>query len=126
MAAVATLVALGAAVPTTAGAPPRAAQNVTETVQVDPGVQWTRIERGAGPMRINVLAVDPARVRGVLSNERIAGRERVSGMARRVGAVAGVNGTDFTPGGDPVGALVIGGELLSEPVDGRSALILEA
>jgi Phosphodiester glycosidase len=128
MAAVATLVALGVVPPTTAvaGTPPSLVENVSETVQVDPGVEWTRIERGVGPMRINVLAVDPARVRGVLSNERIAGRERVSRMARRVGAVAGVNGSYFTPSGDPVGALAISGELLSEPVDGRSALILPA
>ena len=113
MAALATLVALGVPMPT-----------VAQTVQVDPGVQWTTIVRERGPVRINVLAVDPARVRGVLSNERIAGRERVSGMGRRVGAVAGVNGTYFTPTGDPVGALAIDGELLSEPLDGRSALIL--
>jgi Phosphodiester glycosidase len=128
MAAVATLVALGAPIPTTwdGAAPASIAENISETVQVDTGVQWTRIERAAGPMRINLLALDPARVRGVLSNERIAGRERLSRMARRVGAVAGVNGTYFTPTGDPVGALAIGGELLSEPVDGRSALILPA
>ena len=74
--------------------------------------------------RINVLTVDPARVRGVLSNERVAGRERVSAMARRVRAVAGVNGGFFAPSGDPVGVLAIDGELLSEPVDGRSALLL--
>ena len=118
MAAAATLVALAMPISTTAiaGAP----------VQVDPGVEWTTIARDAGPERINVLAVDPARVRGVLSNERIAGRERVSRMGRRVGAVAGVNGTYFTPSGDPVGALALNGELLSEPLDGRSALILPA
>ena len=118
MAAAATLVALAMPISTSAlaGAP----------VQVDPGVEWTAIARDSGPMRINVLAVDPARVRGVLSNERIAGRERVSRMGRRVGAVAGVNGTYFTPTGDPVGALALDGELLSEPLDGRSALILPA
>jgi Phosphodiester glycosidase len=118
MAAAATLVALAMPISTTAlaGTP----------VQVDPGVEWTTIVRDRGPERINVLAVDPARVRGVLSNDRIAGRERVSRMGRRVGAVAGVNGTYFTSSGDPVGALVIDGELMSEPLDGRSALILPA
>jgi hypothetical protein len=118
MAAAATLVALAMPISTTAlaGAP----------VQVDPGVEWTTIVRDAGPVRINVLAVDPARVRGVLSNERIAGLEPISRMARRVGAVAGVNGTYFTPSGDPVGALALDGELLSEPLEGRSALMLPA
>jgi hypothetical protein len=126
MAALATLVALGvpiAATPRVAAAASPEAE-ASQTVQVDPGVEWTTIVRQYGPIRINVLAVDPARVRGVLSNERIAGRERVSSMGRRVDAVAGVNGTSFTPSGDPVGVLAIDGELLSEPVDGRSALIL--
>ena len=93
-------------------------------VEVAPGVEWTTIVRERGPVRINVLEVDAARVRGVLSNNRIAGRRRVSTMSRRVGAVAAVNGTYWTPSGDPVGLLAIDGQLLSEPVNGRSALVL--
>jgi exopolysaccharide biosynthesis protein len=128
MAAVATLVALGVGVPTGASAAARssAADGVVEQVQVDPGLEWTTIERPRGPLRINVLAVDPARVRGVLSNDRIAGRERVSRMGRRVQAVAGVNGGRFNASGDPVGALALDGRLLSEPIDGRTGLILES
>jgi hypothetical protein len=116
MAAVATLVVLVVGAPTAAA----------ETVQVDPGLEWTTIVRPQGPTRINVLAVDPARVRGVLSNDRIAGRERVSRMGRRVQAVAGVNGGHFKASGDPVGALALDGRLLSEPIDGRTGLILES
>ncbi len=93
-------------------------------VEVAPGVEWTSIVRAAGPVRINVLELDPAVVHGVLSNGRIARRERVSAMGRRVGAVAGVNGGYFAPSGDPVGALAIDGALLSEPVDRRSALVV--
>ena len=66
-------------------APPAAAS----AVEVAPGVQWTSIVRDAGPARINVLELDPALVHGVLSNGRVAGRERVSTMARRVGARPG-------------------------------------
>lgn len=95
-------------------------------VEVAPGVAWTPIVREPGPVRINVLELDPAVVYGVLSNDRIAGRERVSAMGRRVGAVAGVNGGYFAPSGDPVGVLAIDGALLSEPVDGRSALLVGA
>jgi hypothetical protein len=95
-------------------------------VEVDPGVEWTTIVRHRPAERINVLTVDPGRVRGVLSNERIARRERVSAMGRRVRAVAGVNGGFFASSGDPVGVLAIDGQLLSEPVDGRSALIVRA
>jgi hypothetical protein len=95
-------------------------------VEVAPGVEWTTIVRERGPVRINVLEVDPARVRGVLSNETVARRERVTAMGRRVGAVAGVNGGYFAASGDPVGVLAANGQLLSEPVGGRSALILSA
>ena len=95
-------------------------------VEVAPGVVWTPSVREPGPVRVNVLELDPALVRGVLSNNRIRGRERVSTMARRTGAVAGVNGGYFAPSGDPVGVLAIDGELLSEPVDGRSALVVGA
>jgi hypothetical protein len=94
--------------------------------EVEPGVDWTTIVRHRPAERINVLTVDPGRVRGVLSNDRIAGRERVSRMASRVKAVAGVNGGFFAPSGDPVGVLAMNGELLSEPVDGRSALFLSS
>jgi phosphodiester glycosidase len=95
-------------------------------VEVAPGVDWTQVVRRPGPVRINVLELDPAHVHGVLSNGRIAGRERVSRMGRRVGAVAGVNGGYFGPSGDPVGVLAIDGTLLSEPVDRRSALVVGA
>jgi hypothetical protein len=109
------IAAITLALPAAAGA---------QTVEVAPGVLWTPIVRERGPVRINVLELDSALVHGVLSNNRIAGRERVSSMGRRVGAVAGVNGTYFGPSGDPVGVLAIDGTLLSEPNDGRSALVL--
>ncbi|HKP19326.1 MAG TPA: phosphodiester glycosidase family protein [Gaiellaceae bacterium] len=93
-------------------------------VEVERGVEWTTIVRHRPAERINVLTVEPGRVRAVLSNNRVARRERVSSMGERVEAVAGVNGGFFAPSGDPVGVLAIDGELVSEPVDGRSALII--
>ena len=51
-----------------------------------------------------MLELDPALVHGVLSNGRIAGRERVSTMGRRAGAVAGVNGGYFAPERRPGGS----------------------
>jgi Phosphodiester glycosidase len=98
------------------------------TVSVLPGLRWTSIVREGGPWRVNVLAVErlslAGRVEGVLSNERVAGLERPSAMARRTGAAAGVNGGFFAVDGDPVGALAIAGRLLSEPVARRSALVV--
>jgi hypothetical protein len=99
-----------------------------ERATVAPGVRWTSIVREGGPWRVNVLAVDRAaldgRLGGVLANDRIAGLERPSAMGRRTGAAAGVNGGFFAVDGDPVGALAIDGRLLSEPVRGRSALLV--
>jgi Phosphodiester glycosidase len=93
-------------------------------VEVAPGVEWSTVVREPGPVRINVLEVDAGRVKGVLSQTKIAGRQRVSTMSRRVRAVAAVNGGYFAQSGDPVGVLVQDGELLSEAVNGRSALVL--
>jgi hypothetical protein len=118
------MTALLAIVAAAAASGPTAVADERDTVEVAPGVLWTSMVRQPGPVRINVLELEPAVVRGVLSNGRVAGRERVSAMGRRVGAVAGVNGGYFSPGGDPVGVLGIDGRLLSEPVDGRSTLVI--
>jgi hypothetical protein len=109
---------------------PRALEERRSVARVAPGLTWTRIVRKGGPWRVNLLRIDAdrlaGRVGGVLSNRRIAGTERVGAMGRRTRALAGVNGGFFAVGGDPVGALAIGGRLLSEPVDGRSGLLVPA
>jgi hypothetical protein len=97
------------------------------TARVAPGVTWTRIVRSGGPWRVSVLTVDreaiSGRVGAVLSNGRAVGSERTSAMARRSRAVAGVNG-GFSNSGNPLGALVVRGRLVSEPLGGRSALLV--
>ncbi|MEV5318121.1 phosphodiester glycosidase family protein [Streptomyces sp. NPDC052687] len=95
-----------------------------------------------GPWSLDVLIVDPAvfrgRLRAELADGIVPGRETTSAMARRTGALAAVNGGYFviggsrtTPGnwiagtdGDLAGVSVIGGELVSEAVNGRPALIV--
>src|SRR5829696_7133322 len=99
-----------------------------------PGLSWTTEVRPDGPLRLNVIALDRAvyagRLTTVLSNGTVLGRETVSSMAARHGALAAVNGTYYVVGGpddgDPVGAVVAGGRLVSEPVDGREALVVPA
>ena len=87
-----------------------------------------------GPWVINVLAIDPATFTGtvtpILASEIVPGKERVADIATRTGALAAINGgyfvvgpTDGTPG-DLAGVSLIGGRLLSEAVNGRTALIL--
>jgi phosphodiester glycosidase len=105
------------------------------TVQVAPGVLWTRIVRTGradGPFRVHVLAIDrglpTGRVGAMLANDRVPELERVSSMARRGRAIAGVNGGYFAPRlpdrGDPVGVLAVDGRLVSEPVGARTALLV--
>ncbi|MDK1475882.1 phosphodiester glycosidase family protein [Streptomyces sp. 549] len=94
-----------------------------------------------GPWRLNVLLLNPAaakRLRVELGQGRIEGLESVSSAAHRTGALAAVNGgfyvtpnTRREPGpwlagtpGDPAGLTVIGGDLLSESVLHRPALVL--
>jgi hypothetical protein len=131
-------VALVAAALLAAAAPPAGAAGLPlgpgslaetrATIRVAPGVTWTRIVRSGGPWRVQVLTIDRAalsgRVAAVLSNGRATGRERTTSMARRTRAIAGVNGGFFNGGGNPVGALAVRGRLVSEPVGGRSALLL--
>jgi len=57
-----------------------------------------------------------------LANGRVVGRERTSAIARRNGAIAAVNGGFFHPDGDPAGCLMIGGELISEPIPERTCM----
>jgi hypothetical protein len=122
-----------AALALTAGlllAGPAQAADKRTVKRVAPGVSWTHLVRKAGPERINVLTIDRAKLSGrlasVLSNSKATGAERPSSMARRTHARAGVNGGFFGVDGNPVGVLDIGGRLVSEPVGGRSALLVPA
>jgi hypothetical protein len=88
----------------------------------------------SGPWRVHVLDVDPRRFRGsiapVLANGVVPDRETVSSIDARTGALAGINGGYFVIGaadgtpGDLAGLSVIGGDLISEAVNGRTDLVL--
>jgi len=106
---------------------------------VAPGVEHIEIQRGdisseqaaeknKDRWAIHALMVDPRRAKLKLAQamDEVAGAETTSSMAARHKAIAAINGGYFrTTGiarGEPVGALVIGGKLLSEPVKQRAAL----
>ena len=87
-----------------------------------------------GPWSVQALRIDPDRFAGTCVasvGERSAARETTSQMASALGAIAGVNGGFFDINGpslfsgDPLGVSVVSGELVSEAVDGRSALVLD-
>lgn len=97
------------------------------TVEVASGVAWTRIVREGGPWRVNVLTVARgARLLAVPGGDAVGDRARPSVLSRELGAVAAVNGGYFASDGNPVGVLAAAGRLVSEPVDGRSALVVGA
>ena len=122
-----------AALPLTAAqAAPRDERRI-ETVA--PGVQREEIRRGdftpgaAGDRWvINVLRLDPARIRLVLARamDEAVGTETVSSLAIRHGAAAAVNGGYFrTTGiykGEPAGLLALGTAVWSEASPRRTAL----
>ena len=87
-----------------------------------------------GPWVVHVLKVDPGRYDGTLepelATEIVPGRELLTGISARTGALAAINGGYFVIGpndgtpGDLAGISVLEGDLVSEAVDGRTSLVL--
>jgi hypothetical protein len=111
---------------------PAAAAAQSETVELMPGVTYTREVRWehGGPLVIHsIVGPRPGglyALRPVLSNDLVLGRETVSAMQQRLApqaTAAGVNGDLFTwETGHPSGILLQDGVLTSRPVGGRSSL----
>jgi hypothetical protein len=88
----------------------------------------------AGPWQVQALTVSPVTFAGTCVGsvgESSAIRETTSQVADSLGAIAGINGGFFDINGptafsgDPLGVSVVAGELVSEAVDGRTALVLD-
>jgi exopolysaccharide biosynthesis protein len=81
-----------------------------------------------GPWEIHVLEADPEAVRAqvVHAYDAAIGLETTSGLSRRRGALAAINGGYYLRTGilqgDALGVLQVEGRLLSEPDRGRAAL----
>jgi hypothetical protein len=91
---------------------------------------WDGAPTDTGPWRVQVLTIDPAAFRGGLVasfGPDLERRETTSALATAAGATAGVNAGFFVldpaagAPGDPAGAGVYGGRLLSEATNGRPA-----
>ena len=107
---------------------------ITEFQSVGRGIEHLRITRGhksenekTGPWQINLLRVDmkQANIRVTHALDEGVGLETTSSMAARYGAVAAVNAGFFRTTsayrGEPSGALMVEGKLISEPLEGRAA-----
>ncbi len=109
---------------------PLVAASSVEREPVAPGVARStyRLVTSAGPLVVSVIAVDlkdpTVRLGTVLAHDSIVSKdEPASSMARRTGAVAGINGDyfDINATGAPVGVLVRSGILDRSP-SARAAL----
>ena len=109
--------------------------NTTLWKQVAPGLEHLQVARGqktdkpeTGPWFVNILRVDPNRIsfKVIHAMDEGIGLETVSDMARRYGALAGLNAGFFAINGsyrgDSVGALVTNRKFLSEPYGNRTAV----
>lgn len=87
------------------------------------------LRTAAGPVRLSVLKIDlkQAEVAPVVARDRGKGfgLERLSSMAARTGAIAGINGSFFSPRNkQPMDLLVVNGRWLSQS-GRRPALVLK-
>jgi hypothetical protein len=91
---------------------------------VAPGIRRAtyRLQTTEGPLVVNVVAVDPreptVRFEAVVASDRlISAGEPISSMARRTGAVAGINADYFDIGNtnQPLNVVVKDGALLRTP-----------
>ncbi|MEE4492899.1 phosphodiester glycosidase family protein [Streptomyces sp. BE230] len=94
---------------------------------------WDGNSADRGPWRIDVLTIDPNRFHGRLKasyGPDLENREKTSELVAAAGATAGINAGFFVldpkagAPGDPAGVGVYDGRLLSEPVNGRPALVI--
>jgi hypothetical protein len=90
---------------------------------IAPGVERAtyRMLTTAGPLRVSLVVVDPknpfVRFDTVLASDALGGPlETTSSMARRTGAIAGINGDYYAIGvdGAPLGAVVRGGQVVHD------------
>ena len=89
------------------------------TQQLNPGVGYNT-QVLPGPIVIHTLTINRSLgydVRAVTATGRLQGLMPVTGIARRTGAIAAVNGDFFLGNGEPDHGLAVGGRLLKFPGD---------
>ena len=95
---------------------------IVSRTAVTTGVERFELERADPPLRVHVARIAPdapVSLRAVLSNDAVAGEEpiveRTSSMCLRVHCLLAINGDFAGSGGQPLGGLLTGGELLRSP-----------
>jgi uncharacterized protein YigE (DUF2233 family) len=111
------------------GLPPGAQLNQVARTDLVTGLREVRYRykpAGHEGSDVYVLEVDPRSPEIELAvaygEDRILGKERVSSMALKAGALAAVNASFFSKSGDPLGLLAESGKILSMPLLSRGVL----
>ncbi|HHY46898.1 MAG TPA: AMIN domain-containing protein [Firmicutes bacterium] len=106
---------------------PKRYENSTFTF-VAPGIRYLQLERGTpqGPLRVDAVYIDLSHpsisVRPVLAGNGRFGRDTVSAIARRHGALVAINGIYFAPDGRPLGLVILDGRIVAAPQYDRTAV----
>jgi len=106
--------------------------NIESVSNIYDGLRYINSYKGVafGPLNINVLDIDPNKVfiKPVLAGDEKANGffcEKVSIIAKRHKALAAINGTYFsTKTYNPLGLLLISGDIISSPLFNRSVLFI--
>jgi hypothetical protein len=99
--------------------------------EVAPGVRLYRLAdrdllHPPGPIAIQMLRLDPERVRldAVLARGEVMGLETVPALTARLGAIAAINAGFFLPNGEPSGLLQVDGQLVGDTSRPRGAVAI--
>jgi hypothetical protein len=130
----------------------KASRSTVAANDITAGLRYVKLIKGTeeGPVTVNALLVDQAslEVQPFLADKKDEGqnilgaigsvftfwmpkdemryhRDKVSNMVKNSGAIAGINGTFFGTYGEPLGVLMIKGELISYSIHDRTALIID-
>ncbi len=93
-----------------------------------PGAEHLLLRRTDPAQEVHVARLAPgsgSRLVPVLAAGGVGTLERTSSMCARVACVAAVNGDFWDPAGRPVGAMAVGGELLTTPAIDHAHLTLD-
>lgn len=109
-------------------------KTVKEEIKVDAEIKWGLNYKEInqltwwGPRKITVLDLDLSKtgfyVKPVLANDAISGLADLTDMVIKNKVLAGINGGYFSYTGRPLGLIVQDGQIISEPVKNRSALLI--
>jgi len=99
-----------------------------EETKVIDGMKYIKLKISNSDRRqsIHVLELDinsnKFELESVFGKDSLHNKETVSSMAKRKNAVAAVNGSFFSNGGNPLGMIIHQGKIIKEPILGRTVM----